>query len=170
MPRHMLPQVGTIVWYFTDPTRRPQAAMVTKRVTKQSYTLSVFAAVGGSCTGATGIPFFEAGAKPASGPYCTPTRIQDEMDGPTDTTTLSQKAVAVASVVAGGSNYVVGDVLSVTGSGGVTIRVATLTGNAVATATIVNAGNFTKPGPAGTLSTTGGTGTGCQVTLTWTDN
>ena len=36
MPRHMQPQVGTQVWFFADPTRRPQTAIVTKRITKNS--------------------------------------------------------------------------------------------------------------------------------------
>ena len=40
MPRHMLPQVGTTVWYFADPTRRPQAAIVIKRTTYNSFNLA----------------------------------------------------------------------------------------------------------------------------------
>lgn len=170
MPRHMLPQVGTPVWYFNDPTRRPQAAIVTKRTNRTTFNLALFNGQTGATSGVIGASFYEAGQKPASGPYCTPTRIQDDYDGATDTTTLSQKAVAVATFPAGGTGYVVGDVLSVTGSGGVTIRVTTAAGGVVSAATIVNAGNVVKPGPAGTLSTTGGSGTGCTVTLTWADN
>jgi hypothetical protein len=166
----MIPQVGTTVWYFTDPTRRPQAAIVTKRITPTSYTLALFSATGGSASGVTGIPLFEVGMKPASGAFCTPTGIQDELDGPTDTTTLSQKANSVA-VTAGGTGYTVGDTLTLpANTGPVVLRVTTAAGGIVSAVSIVSPGNAIKPGPAPAQSCTGGTGSGCTITVTWADN
>ena len=171
MPRHMLPQVGTTVWYFTDPTRRPMAAIVTKRVSYSSFNLTYFAAQTGTATAVTAVAFLENPAlRSASGAYCTPTGIQDDVDGATDVTSATQRATAVASFVAGGTGYVVGDILTVATTGGATFRVTTAAGGIVSAGTIVNGGSVTKPGPAGTLATTGGTGTGCTVTITWTDN
>lgn len=170
MPRHMLPQVGTTVWYFTDPTRRPQAAIVTKRVTNASYTLATFVAQTGAYLGATGVPFYELGMKPASGSFCTPTGIQDELDGAADTTTLSQKASSVA-VTAGGTVYTVGDTLTLpANTGPVVLRVTTAAGGIISAVSIVSPGNAVKPGPAPAQSVTGGTGSGATFTITWADN
>lgn len=170
MPRHMLPQVGTPVWFFADPTRRPQAAIVTKRVAYNSFNLSVLKPADGTVTGTINVPFLENPAlKPASGQYCTPTGIQDDIDGAGDTTTLSQKAVS-AVVTAGGANYAVGDTITV--ANGVVARVATLATTAAATVTIVNGGNVTKPGPVPAQSqiSSSGAGTGATLTITWADN
>jgi hypothetical protein len=166
----MLPQVGTTVWYFADPTRRPQAAIVTKRVTNQSYSLALFSAIGGTASGLTGVPFLELGAKPASGGFCTPTGIQDELDGATDTTSLSQKAASVA-VTAGGTGYTVGNTLTLpANTGPVVLQVTTAAGGIISAVNIINPGNATKPGPAGAQSVTGGSGTGATFTVTWADN
>ena len=169
MPRHMLPQVGTPVWFFADPTRRPQAAIVTKRTNKNTFNLSVMIPVG-TVTGIIDVPFYEAGKKPASGLFCTPTRIQDDYDGTGDTTTQSQKAFSVA-VTAGGTGYAVGNVLTLpANTGPVVLTVTTAAGGIVSAVNITNPGSATKPGPAGAQSTTGGSGTGCTITVTWADN
>ena len=76
--------------------------------------------------------------------------------------------ISTATVSAGGSGYLVGDVLTIsggTGTGG-TLTVATLSGSAVATVTITNAGTFTAL-PSNPVSVTGGTGTGATFTLGW---
>ena len=76
--------------------------------------------------------------------------------------------ISTATVSAGGSGYLVGDVLTIsggTGTGG-TLTVATLSGSAVATVTITNAGIFTAL-PSNPVSVTGGTGTGATFTLGW---
>jgi len=165
----MLPQVGTPVWFFADPTRRPQAAIVTKRVSYSSFNLSVMVPVG-TVTGILAVPFLEVGQKPASGNFCTPTGIQDEVDGSGDTTTQTQKASSVA-VTAGGTGYVVGDTLTLpANTGPVILKVTTAAGGVISAVTISNPGSATKPGPAGAQSVTGGAGTGATFTVTWVDN
>ena len=76
--------------------------------------------------------------------------------------------VGSATVSAGGSGYLVGDVLTVTGGTGSapTLTVATLSGSAVATVTITNAGALTAL-PTNPASTTGGTGSGATFTIGW---
>ena len=79
--------------------------------------------------------------------------------------------IASASVSAGGTGYTVGDVISVTGgtlfSGTpATLTVATLSGSAIATVTITNAGAYTVL-PTNPVSITGGTGSGATFTLGW---
>ena len=82
MPRHMLPQVGTTVWFFADPTRRPQAAIVTKRTSYSQFNLGTFNAQTGAYLGIINVPFLENPAlRAASGQFCTPTGIQDDIDG-----------------------------------------------------------------------------------------
>ena len=82
MPRHMLPQVGTIVWYWSAPGKRPSAAIVCKRVSYTSFDLAYLVGDTGVSTPALAVPFLEnPGLKPASGAYCTPTGIQDDVDG-----------------------------------------------------------------------------------------
>lgn len=169
MPRHMLPQVGTPVWFFADPTRRPQAATVTKRTNKNTFNLSVMVPVG-TVTGIIDCPFYEAGKKPASGNFCTPTRIQDDYDGTGDTTTQSQKAFSVA-VTAGGTGYAVGDTLTLpANTGPIVLKVTTAAGGIISAVSISNPGSATKPGPAGAQSVTGGSGTGATFTVSWVDN
>lgn len=81
MPRHMLPQVGTLVWYFTAVGKRPSAAIVTKRISNISFNLSYYVGDTGVATPALAVAFLEnPGLKPASGAYCTPTGIQDDYD------------------------------------------------------------------------------------------
>jgi hypothetical protein len=167
MPRHMLPQVGTLVWFFADPTRRPQAAIVTKRISKSSYNLSVFSPQAGTVTGVLTVAFFEAGQKPASGMYCTPTRIQDDYDGAGDVTSQTQRASSIA-VTAGGTGYTVGDNLTI--PNGVALRVTAAAGGIISAVSITNPGSVAKPGPGTAQSATGGTGTGATFTVTWVDN
>ena len=82
MPRHMQPQVGTLVWYWSAPGKRPSAAIVVKRVSQVSFNLVYWIGDTGVSTPALGVPFLEnAGLVAASGAYCTPTGIQDMIDG-----------------------------------------------------------------------------------------
>jgi hypothetical protein len=71
-----------------------------------------------------------------------------------------------ATVSAGGANYVVGDTITLTN--GVILTVATLTGTAVATATITDAGSATTlpANPVAQVSSSGA-GTGATFTLGW---
>jgi hypothetical protein len=167
----MLPQVGTTVWYFADPTRRPQAAIVTKRISYTSFNLGTFNAQTGAYLGVITVPFLENPAlRPASGPFCTPTGIQDDIDGATDVTSLTQKASSVA-VTAGGTGYNVGDTLTLpANTGPVVLRVTTAAGGIISAVSIVNPGNAVKPGPAPAQSVTGGAGSGATFTITWADN
>lgn len=77
--------------------------------------------------------------------------------------------VTAGAVVAGGSGYQVGDVLGIVGGTNVfnqaLLQVATLSGNAVATVTVFVNGTYGTL-PSGTVSTTGGHGTGATFTLT----
>lgn len=82
MPRHMLPQVGTLVWYWSAPGKRPTAAIVVKRVSQVSFNLATWVGDTGVATPQLAVPFLEnPGLVPASGAYCTPTGIQDTIDG-----------------------------------------------------------------------------------------
>lgn len=84
--------------------------------------------------------------------------------------------VATATMVAGGTNYVVGDILEVAGGTSTEkarLRVATLSGSAVATVTVYEGGGAYSVAPSGTLTTTlvgpsTGTGTGATFTVTMT--
>lgn len=72
------------------------------------------------------------------------------------------------AVSAAGTGYVVGDILTVSGGTSTwptTLRVATLSGSGVATATVVNGGAYTV-NPTNPASTTGGTGSGATFNLT----
>ena len=170
MPRHMLPQVGTTVWFFADPTRRPQAAIVTKRTSYNQFNLAVLIPAG-TVTGILNVLFLENPAlRPASGQFCTPTGIQDDVDGSGDTTTQTQRASSVA-VTAGGTGYVVGDNLSLpANTGPILLKVTTAAGGIISAVSITNPGSATKPGPAGAQAATGGTGSGATFTVTWMDN
>lgn len=75
-----------------------------------------------------------------------------------------------AVVAAGGTSYAVNDTITVSGGVGrtaATFTVATLSGSAIATVTLLSAGRYTtKPtNPASTSSTQGGTG--ATLTITW---
>lgn len=76
---------------------------------------------------------------------------------------------AIPTIAAGGTGYVLGDVLSL--SGGTHTTTATVTVTAVSSGA-VTAVSVTQPGvysatPSNPVSTTGGTGTGCTLTVTW---
>lgn len=104
-------------------------------------------------TGYTSVPTASVTAAPAGG--------VDAVINPT-------LKVVTAVVAAGGSGYVVGD--KITLSNGVVLEVATLTGDAVATATIDTAGQITGgavPTNPVAQSSTDGAGTGATFTLTW---
>jgi hypothetical protein len=82
--------------------------------------------------------------------------------------------VASATVVVGGANYAVGDILEVDGGTATEkarLRVATLSGSAVATVTVYEGGGAYSTAPSGTQTTTlvgpsTGTGTGATFTVT----
>lgn len=108
-------------------------------------------------------------------------------DGTTETTTLLQTMAGGAfagvvalvdeasalAVTAGGTGYTVGDVLTVSGgtleaSGTrTTATVATVSAGVVTGVTLTNPGEWATA-PAGAAATTGGTGSGCTLTLTTT--
>ena len=68
MPRHMQPQVGTLVWYWSAPGKRPSAAIVVKRTANAVFNLVYWIGDTGVSTPALGIPFLEnPGLVPASG-------------------------------------------------------------------------------------------------------
>ena len=73
------------------------------------------------------------------------------------------------TVAAGGTNHAVGDLITI--AGGAVLRVATVSGSAIATVTIMNRGIFTSTPttPAPQVSTTGsGTGATFNITLATT--
>jgi len=80
-------------------------------------------------------------------------------------------AAFTVTVVSGGSGYAVGDTLNLSGGTNTTpvlLTVATLSGSAIATATITNGGSYTSV-PTGTISTSTvtGSGSGATFTATW---
>jgi hypothetical protein len=90
-------------------------------------------------------------------------------------TNIAPFSVTAAAVVSGGTNtYQVGDVLTVLGGTGVQtpaqLTVATLSSGAVATVTVAFNGYYGITAPSGTVSTSGGHGTGATFTLTTVQN
>ena len=86
----------------------------------------------------------------------------------------SRTGITAATVSVGGSGYTVGDVLNVVGGTlGVgtepaQVRVATTDGSgAVLTVTVKRGSGNYDTQPANAAATTGGTGAGCTLTLTW---
>jgi hypothetical protein len=79
--------------------------------------------------------------------------------------------VTAAAVQAGGSGYAVGDTITLTGGTAITqavLTVATLSGSAVATATVTYTGFYTvKPTDPVSQGSTSGAGTGATFNLTW---
>ena len=78
--------------------------------------------------------------------------------------------VSAAALDAAGTGYTAGDVLSVVGGDGTVvaeITVNTVTLGAVATFTVTNAGNYTKP-PTNPVSVSGGAGVNAAFDLTFT--
>jgi hypothetical protein len=80
---------------------------------------------------------------------------------------LTTKAVTAPAVAAGGTLYAVGD--NITLQNGMVVQVATLSGSAVASVTIVNGGSFTANNTtAGGLTQVSTTGAGSGATFTMT--
>jgi hypothetical protein len=97
----------------------------------------------------------------------TPSITAPTTAGGVQATATCTIGVITAVVSAGGSGYLVGDVLTISGgtsTTAATVTVATLSGSAVATVTISNVGAYTAS-PSNPASTTGGTGTGATFTL-----
>jgi hypothetical protein len=93
-------------------------------------------------------------------------------------TTLDAKTHAISAVVsAGGSNYEVGDLLTVTGGGpgvgetdAAIFEVATESSGVVQTVTLVSGGDYSYEKPSNPVATTtNGSGTGCTLTVTYQD-
>lgn len=85
-------------------------------------------------------------------------------------TATARMRVDTVAVNAGGSGYVVGDVLTLVGGTGSvgTIKVATLTGSAVATVTVLSPGEYvTLPGTPAAVTVTGGHGTSATFNTTF---
>jgi phage tail sheath gpL-like len=82
--------------------------------------------------------------------------------------TTASYTCTVAAVAAGGNGYVVNDTITLVS--GVVLTVATLTGSAVATATITNAGSLTGTPPVNPIAqvSSSGAGQGATFNLTWT--
>ncbi len=80
--------------------------------------------------------------------------------------------VSAAAVQAGGSNYAVGDTITLTGGTAINqavLTVATLSGSAVATVTVTYPGNYSvKPADPVAQGTSSGIGTGASFNMTWT--
>lgn len=76
--------------------------------------------------------------------------------------------VLTAAVLAGGTGYTVGDILTVVGGTGTaaSVRVTTVS-SGVVTGVAVNSSGAYSVQPSGTPATTGGTGTSCTLTLTY---
>lgn len=85
--------------------------------------------------------------------------------------TTTAALLAVSAISAGGSGYVVGNVLTITGGGGTgaTVTVSSVDGSGAVTAvTITTRGSGYSAGAA--RATSGGSGTGCTLAITITNN
>lgn len=71
--------------------------------------------------------------------------------------------ISAAGIADGGTGYTAGDVLDVAGGTGGKVTVVTVSGGAVASTAIAEEGSGYS---SGTAATTGGTGTGCTLSLT----
>jgi hypothetical protein len=83
--------------------------------------------------------------------------------------TTSYLLAVVATVGAGGTGYTVGDVLTLVGgtfSSATTVTVSSVSGGVVTGALISSNGNYSVA-PAATAATTGGTGTGCTINISY---
>jgi len=104
---------------------------------------------------------------PEVGAGGVPWKCYDVSPWPPGATTIT-----AAAVNAGGSSYVVGDVLTISGGSYTTqgkVQVSAVDGSgAVAGLTVHTAGAYYSE-PSNPVSTTGGSGTGCTVDLTLTD-
>lgn len=80
-------------------------------------------------------------------------------------------AAQSATVSAGGTGYTVGDIITVTGGTGnvaATFRVVTAPAGVVGTVAVVEQGSYATT-PSNPASTSGGTGSGCTLTVTYGD-
>lgn len=78
-------------------------------------------------------------------------------------------AAQSATTGAGGTGYVVGDIISLVGGTGTvvaTFRVVTAPGGVVGTVAVVDPGSYTST-PSNPASTTGGSGSGCTLNVTY---
>jgi Phage tail tube protein len=90
------------------------------------------------------------------------------VDGAAETYVLSNIQANSAVVAAGGTGYTVGDVLTATGGTSTTtsqFTVLTVAAGVVLTVSVTRRGRYTVY-PGNPVSTTGGTGTGCTLTVT----
>jgi len=81
---------------------------------------------------------------------------------------LNSQRLVVPTVVSGGTGYTANDILTVTGGAGTTaaqFKVITVASGVITQAQMETAGTYSAP-PTGTLSVTGGTGTGATFTAT----
>ncbi len=79
------------------------------------------------------------------------------------------EAAVSATVGAGGTGYTVNDTLTVSGgtfSSAATFRVSAVSSGVVTAVTLLNHGDYTTP-PSNAAATTGGTGTGCTLNVTY---
>jgi prepilin-type processing-associated H-X9-DG protein len=86
------------------------------------------------------------------------------------TATVSM-GVSTFAVASGGSGYTVGNTLTVVGGTGVavTVTVSSVSAGAVTAVTYASGGSYTVT-PTNPAATTGGTGTGCTLNITYTIN
>jgi hypothetical protein len=110
---------------------------------------------------------------PGGGPYGIPNAsmivVDKDYDGNLWFTALgSGERAMVATKVAGGTGYTANDLLTVstgTWDQAPVIKVLTVSAGVVSTVSVQFSGKWGKARPTGTLSTTGGTGTGATFTL-----
>lgn len=81
--------------------------------------------------------------------------------GLSTTVNANSGAIRTVSIGSGGSGYTVGDILTIAGGSGGTVKVTTVNSGAVTSVDIVTAGHNYSVDEA--LATTGGTGTGCTI-------
>jgi hypothetical protein len=95
------------------------------------------------------------------------TESVNNVDGTTEDYDLNSAAIS-ATVAAGGSSYVVGDVLTTTGGTGTaaTFTVSEVSAGAV-TAVIMTTPGLYSVIPVDPVTTSGGTGTGCTLNVLW---
>lgn len=87
-------------------------------------------------------------------------------------TATGVRVVASAAVAAGGSGYVVDEILTVSGGTAgqpARARVATISGGAVATIEMLDVGTYTVEPSSPAATTASASGTGCTLTLTFQD-
>lgn len=122
------------------------------------------------------VPGDESQVRGHSGSFgLSPTYGQSLVDGSQGDVFFGQfynySAASVVVANGGGSTYAVGDLITLTGGTSTVktvLRVATLSTTAVATVTVVNAGNYTvEPTNPVAQGSTNGSGSGATFTVTW---